>query len=220
MTVVVITAPTAKLPMTGDAAVDAAIEAAVAMHDGPGGTLGRAILPQTLEVRMPGWAPRHDVCWDGGDCFGASPCADEHRWRHHGAVELPFPPVAAVEQITYVDQAGATQTLDPSAYVVGIDGDRARVMPALGAAWPAAMLQPDSVRIRYTAGYATVPPGLVLAFTMQGRMLASLAGRDAFLKSEQVTGIGSASYDTGTTGAASTQAAVDVLLAPFRILSL
>jgi uncharacterized phiE125 gp8 family phage protein len=65
-------------------------------------------------------------------------------------------PVAAVSSITYVDTAGATQTLAANQYQVdAASKDRpARVKPAYGCVWPSTRSDTVSaVTVTFTAGY-------------------------------------------------------------------
>jgi uncharacterized phiE125 gp8 family phage protein len=92
-------------------------------------TTGRTLVSQTWELRLPGF-----------------PC---------GAIELPRPPLQSVTSVKYTDEAGAVQTLSPSAYQVsGIDGDQpASVAPAFGMRWPGARHTPEAVIVRFVCGY-------------------------------------------------------------------
>jgi uncharacterized phiE125 gp8 family phage protein len=111
----------------------ALIAAAVQHIDGPTGTLGRAITPQTWDLRL-GWFPAE--------------------------ITLPLPPLRSVDQITYVDSDGATQTLSSSVYkVVGLgdEGRRAAIVEAHDQTWPTTRAVPEAVTVRFTAGYTTVP---------------------------------------------------------------
>jgi len=71
---------------------------------------------------------------------------------------LEVSPVASVLSVSYVDVEGSVQTLDTSVYSVssqsGDNPRRAIVRLAYGQAWPATRDEPESVRIRYVAGYA------------------------------------------------------------------
>lgn len=69
------------------------------------------------------------------------------------AVELLRPPIVGVTSVAYLDAAGASQTLDPSAYVVDTASEPGRLMPVAGV-WPATQNQINAVTIVYTAGYA------------------------------------------------------------------
>lgn len=75
--------------------------------------------------------------------------------RHREEIYLPNPPLASVTSLTYVDLNGDTQTLSTSDYqVCGIATQGAGyVVPAYGKSWPIAQCQPESVKIRYVAGY-------------------------------------------------------------------
>lgn len=74
-------------------------------------------------------------------------------------IRLPRPPLQSVESITYIDDAGVVQTLDPGVYKV-LAGEPARIVPAYNQAWPSVLPEPDAVVIRFVAGYgdpAAVP---------------------------------------------------------------
>jgi uncharacterized phiE125 gp8 family phage protein len=107
--------------------VEAMIAAATAHIDGPDGWLGRSLGPQTLEARASGF----------------------DQWRRCSLL-LPFGPVITVETVSYIDGAGGVQTVDAATYeLLGRE-----LVPAFGAAWPAAGLHREAVRVRYKAGYA------------------------------------------------------------------
>lgn len=80
------------------------------------------------------------------------------------ALVLPIAPLRTVECVTYVDLAGETQTLPPSAYqVIAPSGDRAsygRIERAYGVPWPSTRGQAGAVIARIVAGYAVLPPAL------------------------------------------------------------
>jgi uncharacterized phiE125 gp8 family phage protein len=74
-------------------------------------------------------------------------------------VTLPRPPLQSVASITYIDHAGATQTLDPSLYFVDTAGP-GRVGLSPGLVLPIASDRIGSVTIRAVNGYgaaAAVP---------------------------------------------------------------
>jgi uncharacterized phiE125 gp8 family phage protein len=87
----------------------------------------------------------------------AFPCGNK-------AIEIPLPPLQTVESITYIDGAGATQTLDDSLYSVDVESEPGRVTPIYGASWPSTRGVPNAVTIEFTAGYGdtgdTVPASL------------------------------------------------------------
>lgn len=114
------------------------------------GRFGRALAMQTWEYRL-----------DGFPCFSTTTPA-----RLFGAlagleVVLPFPPLLAMVSVKYTDFAGAEQTLveDTDYRVIGKGGrDKVMLAPPYQRPWPLARPDFESVRIRYQAGYAQVPP--------------------------------------------------------------
>lgn len=119
------------LKLDGDtsqqAEVEAMIAAATGALDGPDGWLGRAIGVQTIEARF----DRFDSC----------------------GFALPCRPIIGVTSLKYLDSAGVEQTLAADQYeLIGNE-----LIAALGATWPSAAAYPEAVRIRYQAGYATLP---------------------------------------------------------------
>jgi uncharacterized phiE125 gp8 family phage protein len=82
------------------------------------------------------------------------------------AIELPHPPVAAVTQLRFLDEAAAIQILDPADYVLDSVSEPAYVVPARGKSWPAASGEINAVTVDYTCGYgateASVPEGIKL----------------------------------------------------------
>lgn len=157
-----------------DALIVAFIDAATGHIDGPDGWLGRAIGEQTLEA--------------GLDCFIYDP------------ITLPYPPVIAITGIVYDDISGAERVLDPATYEIrdGVVGT------AWGKSWPSTRAyrgSSRSVRIRYRAGYETIPAAIVVAILlMVGDMY----------RNRETAG-------TGSMGAVPMTATVDALLQPFRV---
>ena len=79
------------------------------------------------------------------------------------AILLEKGPVTVITGITYLDMAGATQTMPTTDYVAELSGPMARVTPVFGKIWPITMPQIGSASITFTAGYgnaAAVPLGL------------------------------------------------------------
>ncbi len=68
-------------------------------------------------------------------------------------IEVPLPPLQSVGSVTYVDDAGTTQTLDASKYTVDAASQPGRIVPAWGETWPATRAVPNAVTVRFTAGY-------------------------------------------------------------------
>src|SRR5262245_43459064 len=111
-----------------DAVIAGYIRAATAALDGPDGALGIALITQPLEL-----------CTD-------VPC----RWC---AIRLPCPPLQAVESVSYVDQDGAEQTVNPAVYqAIGV-GDQGWLALAYGQSWPSMRFQPEALRVTYRAGF-------------------------------------------------------------------
>lgn len=108
------------------------LDAAMAYVDGPGGLLGRQLMP--AEYRM--------VLSD----FSRVLC-------------LPFPPTIAVTRISYLDTSGVETVLDPSVYrVTGLNDRQEGARVVLGAAqtWPTVYSEegwPDRVFVEFSAGY-------------------------------------------------------------------
>ncbi len=173
-TVVVITPPvasavsyeTAKAHLRVDhdddkAMIEGLIASAIQHIDGPAGWLGRALVQQTLELRL--------------DCFP---------W---GEVQLPCPPYLSGLSVKYDDADGVEQTVDPAVYrVVGGGVGLSRLQLAYGQTWPAARTQSEAVRVRYDAGYGTagedVPAPITRAILLH--IGALYDNREALTKSD------------------------------------
>lgn len=86
-----------------------------------------------------------------------------------GAMELPYPPVASVTSLKYIDANGAEQTLSPSLYQVDTVAEPARIAPAYGESWPDARCQFNAVTVRFVCGYgltAAVPEDIACAMLL------------------------------------------------------
>jgi uncharacterized phiE125 gp8 family phage protein len=119
------------LKLSGDtsqqAEVEAMIAAATANLDGPDGWLGRALGRQTIEARF----DRFDHC----------------------GLDLPYPPLVSIESVKYLDPTNVEQTIDAGQYdILG-----SRLVPAYQCRWPEPLRRHEAVRVRYVAGYETVP---------------------------------------------------------------
>lgn len=103
-----------------------------------------AILSQTWDALADGWP-----------CVWHRPSAC---WRYR--IELPVGPVQSITSVQYVDTAGATQTLAADQYqliAANVHGSPAAIVPAYGVAWPALREQPESVTVRFVAGFGAAP---------------------------------------------------------------
>lgn len=79
------------------------------------------------------------------------------------SLEVPCPPLASVQEVSYLDAAGARTVLANTEYQVITDELVGRLLPAWGKSWPACRATPGSVRVDFTAGYgaaAAVPESI------------------------------------------------------------
>jgi uncharacterized phiE125 gp8 family phage protein len=80
---------------------------------------------------------------------------------------LPAPPLVSVQSITYLDGAGASQTVAAADYIVSTYDVPGRIALASGKSWPSTLDQINAVTIAYTAGYGAdgsfVPESIKLA---------------------------------------------------------
>lgn len=100
---------------------------------------GLALITQTRELVLPSFPYNLDL-----DRIG------EPRDR----ILLPGIPLQSVASIVYIDEDGATQTLDSADYQV--DTGNGWVEPAYDGEWPSTRAVVNAVRIRYVCGAATV----------------------------------------------------------------
>lgn len=85
------------------------------------------------------------------------------------AIQLPRPPLVSVTSISYVDTAGATQTVTSSDYIVNTGKRKGEITLAYGAAWPVTRRQASAVTIRFVAGYgaaSAVPAPIATALRL------------------------------------------------------
>lgn len=143
-----------------DALLQALINAVNEQLDGLDGILRRALVTQTWRLF------RRD--------FPA-----EAVWR------LPLPPLQSVSSITYIDLAGATQTVSAADYhVIAPTGAAGWIELVDTKTWPAAVAdRPDAVRVDFVAGYgaaSAVPvPIKQAALLMVGELYANRGDVDA-----------------------------------------
>lgn len=166
-----------------DLILGAYMAAAQAAIDGPGGWLGRCIGKQTLELRLNGMV----------DASGAI-LTD--------TIALPYPPLIGVTSFTYQDANGVDTMLAPAGFT-SVGGS---IIAPYGTVFPSGRFAPEAVRIRYTAGYDTVPPAIVAALLlMVGDLFANRA----------------TTIDGRASGAAAVPMSltVEALLSPFRVFA-
>lgn len=173
----------------------AALAASVAQLDpAAGGRLGRALRPQTWELRL---------------------CSFQNHGCHHplfspAAIALPYPKLIEILSIKYDDVAGVERTLvqntDFNVLGTGTLGRQA-VAPVPDRYWPVARAEAESVRIRYRAGYAPavgadpgpavadeLPPAITQAIALGVRLLVSNAERNLYIVSDSTVGVGDTRY--------------------------
>lgn len=128
---------------TSDPEIAGMIEAA---REWAEGETGRALITQTWRLAL--------------DCFPAD-----------GIISLPRPNLLTVESITYLDDAGALQTLAADQYDVDTAALPGRVLLAYDCTWPITRAHPNAVTVTYTAGYgaaaAAVPMDIRRAMLLQ-----------------------------------------------------
>ena len=120
------------------------------------------------------------------------------------AIRLLWPAVLSVTSVVYVDVDGATQTLDPSAYVLSSD----TLTPT--DAWPEVKSGPGAVVVTYQSGFAT------------GNEAAQQAAVPAAIKSWLLLTVGTMcahreSIQAGVSIASIQGQFVDRLLDPYRV---
>lgn len=232
MSITLITAPTqdvvtldeAKLHLRltttdKDDLIEAMIQAASASFDPAfGGWLGRALRPQTWELRLPAFiGASFFAMYPDEFALKASPCA---------AIELPFPPLISVDSVKYYSTAGVDTTLTEGVgfRVLNSGGlGKQSIAPLYGESWPTCRVDAESVRIRFTCGYDgtddpdPLPAPIKQAVHLAIRNLDSLGERSMFVSSRKIEGVSETSWFAGDTAAKLIQAATENLLSTYRV---
>lgn len=68
-------------------------------------------------------------------------------------LRIPYPHLQSVTSITYVDSAGATQTLSSGLYTVDTYREPGMIVPAFGQSWPGSRGHVNDITVTYKAGY-------------------------------------------------------------------
>lgn len=137
-------------------------------------------------------------------------------------IALPWPPLRSVTSITYLDEAGQERTVDPASYFVFGVGTRCGSVAPIGGRWPKATRRPESVRIRFEAGYAANDLELNAprhAVVLIATHLRSLSTQDLSLRSDTVEGVGAQQWTVSDAAEALIRLAVEDLLADFVVWS-
>lgn len=157
-----------------DTHIQLLIDAATSYLDGYTGILGRCIVQQTWDLYL--------------DEFPTS----------ESSIQIPLGPLISVSSVTYTDTNGDPATVDSDNYTVDTVTPPGWVVPDSSFSWPSTLDAINAVKVRFIAGYSTVPPAIKAA------MLLMVA--DLYENREPVV-IGQTVNETR---------AVQSLLAPFR----
>jgi len=77
-------------------------------------------------------------------------------------IPLPCGPVSAITSVKYIDIDGVEQTLNAATYALAVDD----LVLAYDEAWPTVRGDTDGVKIRYAAGFSTVPKAIEQALML------------------------------------------------------
>lgn len=177
-----------------DHLVEAALGAAVASVDGPNGSLGRCLMPQTWQQSFSGFA----------ECL-----------------PLPFPAIS-LEEIAYVGENGEAKTIDLSTVRLIDASGMPHVIRLGGIAWPAIRSEGSpAVSVTFVAGFLdVVPPPIKQAILLDVRRAYGVFKADADLKKDVVEGVGSKEWDVSGSLDTKLAAIIDRMLAPYRRINL
>lgn len=176
--------------VTDDELLSHLIDVAVEHFDGYQGILGRCLITQT-------WKQTFDY--------------------FHDIMRLPFP-AQGITSVKYLDAEGVEQTLDTSYYDLRHDGLSSFVQRERSLLWPTIKLEPEAVRITFTAGFGSaseVPAPVRQAILLSVGSLYSQTREDAGLRRVVIDGVGSKDWDTRMFDM--NQTAIDRLVAPYRL---
>ena len=89
-------------------------------------------------------------------------------------IELRKPPVTSITSVTYLDAAGATQTLSSTLYTLDTATFPGWLLPKFNTLWPDTQGSANCVTMRYVTGYvnaAAVPADIVAWLKLTGAFL-------------------------------------------------
>jgi hypothetical protein len=126
--------------------------------------LGRCLLQSSWVFNLdfwPSWRPNDSAPAIPGGLWSVGSL-----WWDTQRIFIPRPPLVSIDSITYLAVDGTTQTLPTNGYLVDMQSEPARVLPAYNGYWPGALQIPNAITINYTAGYSPVPRVFQLAIKM------------------------------------------------------
>lgn len=204
---------------SSDDLITALIMAAVNQIDpAGGGWLGRALRPQTWELRSDGFP--YGYCGSG-----------YHRnFRVQNEIVLPYPPLISVDSVKYFDTVGVEQTLTEGVgyRVLGLGSiNGAGIAPVYGGSWPSARCDAESVVVQFTCGYDVtdgnspptdlLPAPIKQAVLLMVKDLFHLGERNLFIGSETVDGVGARQFIVTENATMVMRAASENLLSTYRV---
>lgn len=157
-----------------DALIEGMVAAATQTIDGPNGWLGRAVGVQTLEARF------------------SLPCSS--------VLRLPYPPVLELVEVRYLDRNRVERAAELADFEVY--GDELSPVSSMWP-WEGGSLRTDAGRIRYRAGYETLPAPIRVAILL-------MVG-DLYRNRETTAAVSMTKVPMAPT--------VEALLNPFRVYS-
>lgn len=178
-----------------------------------GGYLGRALRPQTWEFRLHSFYARGN-----GRLAIPSPCG--------AAIELPIPPLIEIISVKYDDVDGVERTLTENTdfKVFGAGGlGKQSIAPLYGKVWPYARFFPESVRIRFTAGYDKadnpdpLPGAIKQAVHLAVRNIYSLGEQNLFQSLSSVVGVSETRWIVSPAGSELIRTAVENMVSTYRV---
>lgn len=128
------------------------IDAETSFLDGPAGWLGRALITQTVEMRLDYFPPANSVSYFANSGFATPACIPFVSFGpmvSPSSIALPCPPIASISAFTYLDVTGAETAVDASLYTFR---DNAIFLNS-AKIWPTPLSQQGAVRLQYVAGY-------------------------------------------------------------------
>lgn len=199
---------------SSDAIIEALIQSAVDQLDpAGGGSLGRALRPQTWELRGPCFPH-----WYAGCGY----------YRHPKAywAELPYPPLLIVDSVKYDDGDGNEQTLTEGVGYRVIQGGigKAHIAPVYNGQWPSSVRSDaESVRIRFTAGYEIgsfgdeLPSPIKQAIILMVKALFDVHAQNLLLSEVTIEGVSTRRYIVSENAARLMKSVSQALLEPYQV---